>query len=208
MSEFEAAEAAVQAALDAGATYADVRVMHRRAESMQARDGDVEDVSQSSDSGLGVRALVGSGWGFFAVPDVEFDAARRAGHRAAEIAEASGLVARPGAGMIPAEAVVGSWASEWKANPIPRNCQTQPTASGRPSSVQTKVAPSGTSRVGLGQRSTGSASSLRGLPPTEREKLSATRTSLPRDSSSGGGVPSGAEARQAAPRTTRAAERP
>ena len=34
MSEFEAAEAAVQAALDAGATYADARVMHRRYESM------------------------------------------------------------------------------------------------------------------------------------------------------------------------------
>ncbi|GAB3993762.1 TldD/PmbA family protein [Nocardioides marmoraquaticus] len=118
MSEFEAAEAAVQAALDSGATYADVRVMHRRAESMQARDGDVEDVSQSSDSGLGVRALVGSGWGFFAVPDVEVDAARRAGHRATEIAEASGLVARPGAGMVPAEAHVGSWASECEVDPL------------------------------------------------------------------------------------------
>lgn len=118
MSEFEAAEAAVQAALDAGATYADVRVMHRRSESMQARDGDVEDVSQSSDAGLGVRALVGSSWGFFAVPDVELSAARRAGHRATEIAEASALVARPGAGMIPAEPVVGSWASECVVDPL------------------------------------------------------------------------------------------
>ena len=70
MSEFDAAEAAVQAALDAGATYADARVMHRRYESMTARNGDVEDVGQNEDSGIGVRALVGSGWGFFAVPDL------------------------------------------------------------------------------------------------------------------------------------------
>src|SRR5262245_17519850 len=65
VSEFDAAERAAQAALDAGASYADARVMHRRYESMAARNGDVEDVTQRSDSGVGVRALVGSGWGFF-----------------------------------------------------------------------------------------------------------------------------------------------
>ena len=58
MSEYDAAQAAVQAALDAGATYADARVMHRRSESMTARNGEVDSVSQDSDSGLGVRALV------------------------------------------------------------------------------------------------------------------------------------------------------
>jgi TldD protein len=67
VSEFDAAEAAVQAATDAGARYADARVMHRRHTSMSARDGEVEAVSDAADSGIGVRALVGSGWGFFAV---------------------------------------------------------------------------------------------------------------------------------------------
>ena len=52
MSEFDAATAAVQAALDAGARYADARVMHRRYESMTARNGDVEDL----DPGRGRRA--------------------------------------------------------------------------------------------------------------------------------------------------------
>ena len=70
MSEFDVAEAAVQAALDAGARYADARVMHRRYEAMAARNGEVEDVTQDEDAGIGVRALVGSGWGFFAHPDV------------------------------------------------------------------------------------------------------------------------------------------
>ncbi|MGW0103434.1 PmbA/TldA family metallopeptidase, partial [Nocardia sp. NPDC003354] len=70
MSEFDAATAAVQAALDAGARYADARVMHRRYESMSARNGDIEELSQDESIGLGVRALVGSGWGFHAVPDL------------------------------------------------------------------------------------------------------------------------------------------
>src|SRR5436190_22539348 len=99
MSEFDAAEAAVQAALDAGATYADARVMHRRYESMTARNGHVEDVGQDEDSGIGVRALVGSGWGFYAVPDLDDTSARLAGARATAIAESSAKVARPATGL-------------------------------------------------------------------------------------------------------------
>ena len=118
MSEFDAAEAAVQAALDAGARYADARVMHRRTESMSARNGEVESLSQDASSGLGVRALVGSGWGFFAVPDLEFGASRDAGRRAAEIAAASALVGRDESTLVPSEAVQGSWASECTVDPF------------------------------------------------------------------------------------------
>ncbi len=118
MSEFAAAEAAVQAALDAGARYADARVRHRRSESMSARNGDVEAVVQNADSGIGVRALVGSGWGFFAVPDLGDAAARAAGARAAEIAAASALVAGASSGLIDGDAVIGSWASECAVDPF------------------------------------------------------------------------------------------
>ena len=51
MSEFDAAAAAVQAALDAGARYADARVMHRRYEAMAARNGEVEELTQDEDAG-------------------------------------------------------------------------------------------------------------------------------------------------------------
>jgi TldD protein len=118
MSEFDAASAAVQAALDAGATYADARVMHRRYESMSARNGEVEDVGQDDDSGIGVRALVGSGWGFYAVPDLDDASARLAGARATAIAESSARVSRPATGLVPGEANVGSWASECVTDPL------------------------------------------------------------------------------------------
>jgi TldD protein len=118
MSEYDAAGAAVQAALDAGARYADARVMHRRYESMTARNGEVESLSQDGSSGLGVRALVGSGWGFFAAPDLGDRAARDAGHRAAEIAAASALVARDESTLLPSEAVTASWASDCAIDPF------------------------------------------------------------------------------------------
>ena len=87
MTHFDAATAAVEAALAAGARYADARVMHRRSESMNARNGAIEDLSQTEDAGVGVRALVGSSWGFFALPDL--DLAKRAGETATAIARAS-----------------------------------------------------------------------------------------------------------------------
>ncbi len=118
MSEFEAAEAAVQAALDAGATYADARVMHKRYESMSARNGEVESLTQDASSGIGVRALVGSGWGFFAVPDLGNSSVRGAGARAAEIAAASALFGRDDSTLVPSEAVTGSWASDCAIDPF------------------------------------------------------------------------------------------
>jgi TldD protein len=118
MSEFDAANAAVEAALAAGARYADARVMHRRYESMTARNGEVRELVQEEDAGLGVRALVGSGWGFFAVPDVSDAAARTAGTRAAEIAAASGRVPGPSAGLVALPVASGSWANDCAVDPL------------------------------------------------------------------------------------------
>jgi TldD protein len=118
MSEFEAAEAAVQAAIDAGARYADARVMHRRHESMSARNGEIDAVTQDADSGVGVRALVGSGWGFFAVPDLDDRAVREAGATAAEIAAASALVSREASELLPSAPSTGSWASACVTGPF------------------------------------------------------------------------------------------
>ncbi|WBB54977.1 TldD/PmbA family protein [Verrucosispora sp. WMMD573] len=118
MSEFEVAEAAVQAALDAGARYADVRVMHRRYESMTARNGDIESLAQDESVGLGVRALVSSGWGFHAVPELSYLAARDAGHRAARTAAASALVSGPPVDLVAVTPTTASWSSPCEVDPL------------------------------------------------------------------------------------------
>jgi TldD protein len=118
MSEFDAATAAVEAAIAAGARYADARVMHRRLESMSARNGEIEDVDQGEDLGLGVRALVGSGWGFYAVADLSDAAARMAGAKAAAIAKASAGVPGPEAELLRADPVVASWSSDCVIDPL------------------------------------------------------------------------------------------
>ena len=80
---FEYAEAAVKAALAAGAKYADARVMDRRHESMSARNGEIEGLTQEGSVGIGVRALIGSGWGFYSTANLTREAAHAAGAQAA-----------------------------------------------------------------------------------------------------------------------------
>src|SRR5262249_50302866 len=112
------ATASVEAALTAGARYADARVMHRRNESMNARNGDIEEFDQDENAGIGVRALVGSSWGFFAVPDLTDAAARRAGTTATGIARASAGGPGPAVDLVAVTATVDSWASTCEIDPL------------------------------------------------------------------------------------------
>ena len=115
---FELATAAVEGALAAGARYADARVMLIRHESMAARNRLVEDQSQSEVAGIGVRALVGSSWGFQATPTLTAAAARGAGEGAAAVARASARVPGPLVELSPAPVVVDTWTSAWVEHPL------------------------------------------------------------------------------------------
>ncbi len=94
---FDYARSAVEGALAAGATYADARVVIRREEVIAAQDGEVESVTRAEDAGVGVRALIGSSWGFASTSELTDRAARRAGDEATATAKASALV--PGSGL-------------------------------------------------------------------------------------------------------------
>jgi TldD protein len=115
---YDLATQAVEAALAAGAHYADVRVMIVRHESMSAKNRVVEDLTQTESAGIGVRALIGSSWGFQATPELTAAAARRAGERAAAVARASARVAGPPLVLAPAPVVEASWSNTWAEHPL------------------------------------------------------------------------------------------
>jgi TldD protein len=94
---FDHAELAVQGALDAGAAYSDARVVSARAETINVQNQNLSQLDRSERAGVGVRALIGSSWGFAATADLSNHAVRAAGERAAAIAKASALV--PGTPM-------------------------------------------------------------------------------------------------------------
>ncbi len=114
---YDIAEAAVEAALAAGARYADARAIESRSEAIEARNGAIESLDRDERTGVGVRALIGSSWGFHAVPDPSPAAARRAGEQAAEIARASATVPGVPLELAPVSSVQGHWASECLEDP-------------------------------------------------------------------------------------------
>jgi TldD protein len=89
---FDGAVAAVEAALAAGAEYADARFVDGRAEYLEVMNGKVRSVDRAESAGVGVRALIGSSWGFYATADPSDASLRAAGRRAADIARASAAV--------------------------------------------------------------------------------------------------------------------
>ncbi len=106
---FDYATAAVESALAAGASYADARVVATRTENIQVLNQQVQSVDRSETIGVGVRALIGSSWGFYATADLTDAAARDAGARAAAVAKASAMVSGPPLDLAEIPVSVDSW---------------------------------------------------------------------------------------------------
>jgi TldD protein len=117
VSVFDYATAAVEGALAAGARYADARVVATTTEGLGARNGVLERLQQSESVGIGVRALLGSSWGFFATPDVSGAPARAAGEQAAAIARASATVPGPPLELSDVPISEAHWQSGWSEHP-------------------------------------------------------------------------------------------
>ncbi len=86
----ELCEEAVSAALAAGASYADARVVLRRAQTVATRNGRVDRLDDVESEGLGVRALVGGAWGFACDRRLSTQGAHAAAAKACGFAKAAG----------------------------------------------------------------------------------------------------------------------
>ena len=83
------AEQAVEAALAAGASYADARALIRRSQRVATKNGRVDGLSDVESEGIGVRVLVGGAWGFACDRRLSAEGARAAATRACAFAAAA-----------------------------------------------------------------------------------------------------------------------
>ena len=81
---------AVDAAMGAGASYADARAIVGRAQSVGTRNGRVVTLADSESEGIGVRVLVNGSWGFACDRRLDEAGARDAALRACAFAAAAG----------------------------------------------------------------------------------------------------------------------
>jgi TldD protein len=85
---------ALDTAAQLGATYADVRVVRRRDESIAVKSGRLEGVALGETDGFGVRVLVDGAWGFASSDTLDLAEADRVGALAVRIAKASATALR------------------------------------------------------------------------------------------------------------------
>ncbi len=83
------ADAALEAATKAGASYCDVRVGRYLRQFVLTRENRVENTVNTESSGIGVRVIVNGTWGFAATSDLTKDGAATAAAQAAAIARAN-----------------------------------------------------------------------------------------------------------------------
>jgi TldD protein len=112
----EACAAGVDAALGAGASYADARAVVRRTQAVGTKNGRVETLTDAETQGIGVRVIVGGAWGFACDRRLSAEGARDAALRAAAFAAATG---RNGHRVLaPLDARSGSYRTPMERDPF------------------------------------------------------------------------------------------
>jgi TldD protein len=109
-------DVAVDAALGSGASYADARVVMRRAQMVATKNGQVEEISDLDSEGIGVRVLVEGAWGFACDRRLSEEGARSAALRATAFAKAA-----PGAhrrSLVPVDAHQAEYRTPLERDPF------------------------------------------------------------------------------------------
>ena len=116
------ADAALQAATDAGATYCDVRVGRYLQQFVVTREDKVQNVVNTESTGVGVRVIANGAWGFAATRDMTPAAVAGAARQAAAIAKANSKLQDKPVQLAP---VKGVGEVAWKT-PITKNAMEVP----------------------------------------------------------------------------------
>jgi TldD protein len=111
--------AALDAATQGGAGYADVRVAARRQQTVSVRDRIVQGVSDTDTYGLGVRTLVDGAWGFAATSRLDRDSVVAAARNAVAQARANRASQRRPVVLAPTPGnQQGTWSSPIRVDPF------------------------------------------------------------------------------------------
>ena len=89
---FEYLDIAIDSAIESGAKYSDARVLISKSRSIAAKNGEIENFNENEKIGIGIRALVGSSWGFYSTYNLSNESLKLAGKKSYEIAKASAIV--------------------------------------------------------------------------------------------------------------------
>ncbi|MES2176777.1 MAG: TldD/PmbA family protein [Gemmatimonadota bacterium] len=114
----ELAAEALNAAKDAGASYADVRIGRYRRQSVNTRERRITGVADSESYGIGIRTLVNGSWGFAATSNMTKEGVVKTAREAARIARAAKLMQKRPVELAPTPVVKGTWMTPVTRDPL------------------------------------------------------------------------------------------
>jgi len=119
LPRYELAEAAISAALAAGASYADLRIQRISTEIIQLRDGELETSVINREIGLAVRVIVAGTWGFSSHPELSPYAAAATARRAVHVATVLAPLNKERVALAPEPVYAdASWVSHYDIDPF------------------------------------------------------------------------------------------
>ncbi|MCC3155879.1 TldD/PmbA family protein [Hymenobacter sp. 15J16-1T3B] len=116
------ADAALNAAKAAGASYADVRIGRYLNQYLFTRERQVQNIVSTESQGIGVRVIVNGAWGFWATNQLTESAVAKAATTAAQIAKANAKIQKEPVKLAPQQ---GYGEVSWKT-PIQKNALEVP----------------------------------------------------------------------------------
>ena len=99
------------------ARYADIRTTTTHQQHVKVRNGEVDHLSSVVDRAVGVRVLVGNGWGFASSSDTSDASLRATALRALEVAAASNIASTQEITLSDVEPHVATWSSQFEIDP-------------------------------------------------------------------------------------------
>jgi TldD protein len=109
---------ALNAARDAGASYADARVGRYRRQNINSRERQITGISDNESYGIGIRTIVNGAWGFAASNVMTTEGVVKAAREAARISRAAGAAQKRPVELAPVTPVKGTWKTPIVRDPL------------------------------------------------------------------------------------------
>jgi TldD protein len=98
--------------------YADIRQIHRLAENIEVKNGNIEGIACDEDQGFGIRIIANGAWGFASSSELSPSEMKRVANKALEIAKASSIIKKELAKLSPTEVFEDQYISKYEIDPF------------------------------------------------------------------------------------------
>ncbi|MBC8527591.1 MAG: TldD/PmbA family protein [Candidatus Cloacimonetes bacterium] len=111
-------ELALDIAISCGASYADIRIIDSKAQTICVKNGEIETLNNSTSLGFGIRVIANGSWGFASSSIMNKNEIKKTATLAVKIAKASATLRKDGVRLAPEPVHNDIWTSPYLINPF------------------------------------------------------------------------------------------